>query len=240
MNESLYTAPPPRQYRIYAKKWDWRADLGEGYSLDQARSIAAVLYEASKAARPREGSWTLPYFGFEPVEPPVAAARAVGDIAFYRVDSHFHYALDGSVVSFARYFRAGLVATISPAGKILAVETFDGECVAAPTICCSFERSALDLEGALVELRARHARYRQDGHTGLPWGCCHSVEEACHLLRPFVLARIQATAVDTSLARQIIESHGLPPGHSPAMVDSARLQADVDAVFASPRSLLAA
>lgn len=230
----------PRRYRIYAKKWNWHATLGEGYCLEQARSIATTLQDVCAAARPRESSWTRPYFGFEPIEPSVPDARSAGDIAFYRVDSHFRYAADGSVSSFARYFRAGLVATISPAGKILAVETFDGERIEAPTICCSFDRSALDMEGALAELRARHALYRRDGFTGLPWGCCHSVAEAHLLVRPFVLARIPTTSIDTVLARQIIESHGLPPGHSPATLDTGTFQAALDVALARPLPFLLA
>lgn len=228
------------RYRVYAKEWNWRVTLGEGYSIDQARAVATTLQDVCAAARTRESSWTRPYFGFEPIEPSVPDARSVGDIAFYRVDSHFRYAADGSVSSFARYFRAGVVATISPAGKILAVDTFDGERIAAPTICCSFDRSALDMEGVLAELRARHARYRQDGFTGLPWGCCHSVAEVHHLVRPFVLARIPTTPIDTVLARQIIESHGLPPGHSPATVDPGTFQAALDVALALPPPFLLA
>lgn len=228
------------RYRVYAKEWNWRVTLGEGYSLELARSIATTLQDVCAAARPRESSWTRPYFGFEPVEPSVPAARSAGDIAFYRVDSHFRYAPDGSVASFARYFRAGLVATISPAGKISAVDTFDGERIEAPTICCSFDRSELDMDGAMAELRARHARYRADGFTGLPWGCCHSLAEARHLVRPFVLTRILTTPIDTVLARQIIESHGLPPGHSPATLDPGTFQAALDIALARPLPYLLA
>lgn len=227
-----------RRYRVYAKKWNWRATLGDGYSLAQAQAITAVLRATCTAARPREDSWTHPYFGYEPVEPSIPDARAVGDIAFYRVDSHFRYAPDGTVVSFARYFRAGLVAAIRANGKIIAVRTFDGERVEAPTVCCSFDKSALDMKAAVAALRARHARYLEEGFTGLPWGCCHSVTDARHHLRPFVLDQgFSVTPIATALAQEIIESHGLPPGHLPATVDTGALQAALDAVLAAPQPL---
>lgn len=228
----------PRRYRVYAKKWNWQATLGEGYSLAQAQAIAAVLCATCMAARPREDSWTHPFFGYEPVEPAIPEARAVGDIAFYRVDSHFRYAQDGTVVSFARYFRAGLVAAIRANGNILAVQTFDGERIEAPTVSCSFDQGALDMKTALADLHGRHARYLEEGFTGLPWGCCHSVSDARHLVRPFALDQGGlATPIATALAQEIIESHGLPPGHLPAAVDTGALQAALDAALAAPQPI---